>query len=108
MEYSTFTYFFFFFFCERKRRHTRLQGDWISDVCSSDLNTMVDRIVPATTGADRSDVAALLGLEDRGVVVTEPFSQWVIEDRFAGPRPAWERAGATLVGDVAPYEEMKL
>ena len=71
-------------------------------------NTMVDRIVPATTGADRSDVAALLGLEDRGVVVTEPFSQWVIEDRFAGPRPAWERAGATLVGDVAPYEEMKL
>src|SRR5215467_15143755 len=27
---------FFFFFASR-RRHTRLQGDWSSDVCSSDL-----------------------------------------------------------------------
>ncbi len=71
-------------------------------------NTMVDRIVPAATDEDRRDAAALLGLEDRAVVVTEPFSQWVIEDRFAGPRPAWEEVGATLVGDVAPYEEMKL
>jgi fructuronate reductase len=80
---------------------------WISENVSFP-NTMVDRIVPATTDDDRSDAALLLGLEDRGVVVTEPFSQWVIEDRFAGPRPAWERAGAMLVGDVAPYEEMKL
>src|SRR2546426_9734989 len=30
-------YFFFFFFSSR-RRHTRLQGDWSSDVCSSDLD----------------------------------------------------------------------
>ena len=29
-------YLFFFFFSSR-RRHTRLQGDWSSDVCSSDL-----------------------------------------------------------------------
>src|SRR6266850_5201231 len=29
-------YVFFFFFSSR-RRHTRLQGDWSSDVCSSDL-----------------------------------------------------------------------
>jgi fructuronate reductase len=41
-------------------------------------------------------------------VVAEPFSQWVIEDRFAGPRPAWERVGTELVADVGPYEEMKL
>ncbi len=71
-------------------------------------NTMVDRIVPATTREDRHLALQLLGLEDQAVVVTEPFSQWVIEDSFAGPRPAWERAGATLVADVAPYEEMKL
>src|SRR6266850_6954919 len=31
-------YFCFFFFSSR-RRHTRLQGDWSSDVCSSDLHT---------------------------------------------------------------------
>ena len=30
--------FFFFFFFSSRRRHTRLQGDWSSDVCSSDLN----------------------------------------------------------------------
>src|SRR6266566_6326308 len=33
---KTVFYFFFFFFSSR-RRHTRLQGDWSSDVCSSDL-----------------------------------------------------------------------
>jgi fructuronate reductase len=82
-------------------------GTWTEDNVSFP-NTMVDRIVPATTDEDRRDAVALLGLEDRAVVVTEPFSQWVIEDRFAGPRPPWEEVGATLVGDVAPYEEMKL
>ena len=71
-------------------------------------STMVDRIVPATTAADRAGIAAALGVEDRGPVVTEPFRQWVIEDDFAGPRPAWERAGATLTADVAPYERIKL
>src|SRR6266446_530488 len=30
---------FFFFFFSSRRRHTRLQGDWSSDVCSSDLHT---------------------------------------------------------------------
>ena len=70
--------------------------------------TMVDRIVPAATEADRADAAALLGVRDEGTVVAEPDSHWVIEDDFAGPRPRWERAGALLVPDVAPYEIMKL
>ncbi|UZN02714.1 mannitol dehydrogenase family protein [Cellulomonas sp. S1-8] len=70
--------------------------------------TMVDRIVPATTDAHRAEAAGLLGLHDEALVVGEPFFQWVIEDDFAGPRPAWERAGATLTGDVAPFERAKL
>lgn len=70
--------------------------------------TMVDRIVPATTAADRAEATALTGLRDDGLVVGEPFMQWVIEDSFAGPRPAWERVGATLTDDVAPYEQAKL
>jgi fructuronate reductase len=69
---------------------------------------MVDRIVPATTADDFARIAARLGMHDAAAVVCEPFRQWVIEDAFAGPRPAWERAGAELVADVAPYEEMKL
>ncbi len=71
-------------------------------------SSMVDRIVPATTQDDRAEAARLLGLEDRGVVVTEPFRQWVVEDDFAAGRPAWEQAGAVLTKDVAPYEAMKL
>ncbi|GAA3548768.1 hypothetical protein GCM10022419_031360 [Nonomuraea rosea] len=70
--------------------------------------TMVDRIVPATTRADLDDMAARLGVRDLAAVVTEPFAQWVIEDRFAGDRPAWDEAGALLVEDVRPYERMKL
>src|SRR6266446_9492317 len=33
-------FFFFFFFFSSRRRHTRLQGDWSSDVCSSDLGCL--------------------------------------------------------------------
>ena len=69
--------------------------------------TMVDRIVPATTEADRAAVAGL-GFRDAWPVVAEPFSQWVIEDRFTAGRPRWEEAGAQIVDDVRPFELMKL
>jgi fructuronate reductase len=71
-------------------------------------STMVDRLTPATTGEDRERAFELLGLRDEGLVVAEPFRQWVIEDDFAGPRPAWERVGAIVTADVAPYERAKL
>ena len=80
---------------------------WIEDHVSFP-SSMVDRIVPATTDADIAATEALLGAHDAAPVMTEPFSQWVIEDNFAGPRPAWEEAGAQLVQDVAPFELMKL
>lgn len=81
--------------------------DWIDRRVTFPCS-MVDRIVPATTDADRREAAELLGLVDEGLVVAEPFAQWVIEDRFAAPRPAWQRAGAELVTDVEPYERLKL
>jgi fructuronate reductase len=71
-------------------------------------NSMVDRIVPATTEDDKKRIAAAAGVIDAWPVVCEPFSQWVIEDRFRLGRPAWDSAGATLVADVKPYEIMKL
>ncbi|WP_174292915.1 mannitol dehydrogenase family protein [Sphingomonas bacterium] len=80
---------------------------WFEVRCSCP-GTMVDRIVPAVTDADLDRVAATIGLRDEGAVVTEPFRQWVIEDRFAGPRPRWELDGAQLVADVAPFEAAKL
>jgi fructuronate reductase len=71
-------------------------------------SSMVDRIVPATTDADIADAERLLGVHDAAPVAAEAFGQWVIEDCFAGERPAWEDAGAQFVADVAPFETMKL
>ena len=80
---------------------------WIGDEVRFP-STMVDRIVPATTDDDRTSVAAALGLDDAWPIMTEAFTQWVIEDDFGLGRPDWDQAGATFVGDVAPYELMKL
>ena len=79
-------------------------AEWFARECTCP-STMIDRIVPATTDADRNLAG---GIRDEGAVVTEPFSQWVIEDKFAGPRPRWEVGGVQLVADVAPYETAKL
>ena len=71
-------------------------------------NSMVDRITPATTDEDREEVARRFGVEDRWPVVCEPFTQWVLEDRFGLGRPPLEEAGVQVVDDVEPYEMMKL
>ncbi|UCI30559.1 mannitol dehydrogenase family protein [Mesorhizobium sp. B4-1-4] len=71
-------------------------------------SSMVDRIVPATTDADRARISGELGVEDAWPVMTEPFRQWVVEDKFPAGRPAWEKFGVTMVGDVRPFEDMKL
>ncbi len=71
-------------------------------------NSMVDRITPVTTDADRAEVRERFGIEDRWPVVCEPFTQWVLEDAFTAGRPPYEKAGVQVVGDVEPYELMKL
>jgi fructuronate reductase len=71
-------------------------------------SSMIDRIVPATTDADRARVSKALGVEDAWPVMTEPFRQWVIEDDFPAGRPSWEKFGVEMVRDVRPFEEMKL
>ncbi len=71
-------------------------------------STMIDRIVPATTDDDRRDIEARLGVRDEGMVVCEPFSQWVVEDKFADGRPGWEKVGVLLVKDVRVFEKIKL
>jgi fructuronate reductase len=82
--------------------------DWFTANCTCP-STMVDRIVPATTHADRAKIESLLdGIRDEAAVVTEPFSQWVIEDKFAGPRPTWEKHGAQITSNVHAYENAKL
>jgi fructuronate reductase len=71
-------------------------------------STVVDRIVPATTADDLALGAQAIGLSDLGLVKTEPFTQWIIEDRFVGARPDFAVAGVQLVSDVRPFEAAKL
>jgi len=87
--------------------HDKSLHDWIA-THGAFPETMVDRIVPAT---DDNAIAALtkrIGVEDRAMIRTEPFLQWVIQDKFAGERPALEDFGAQLTDSVAPWEEAKL
>jgi fructuronate reductase len=89
------------------RAHDAGLADWI-EAEGAFPQTMIDRIVPATTPDDVQALARLLGVEDQAMVKTEPFTQWVIEDWFAAERPDYARYGVQLTADVAPWEEAKL
>ncbi|KFB09243.1 mannitol dehydrogenase family protein [Nitratireductor basaltis] len=82
-------------------------ADWIGENVAFP-STMVDRIVPALDEAGKALIAEASGSSATIGIVCEPFLQWVIEDNFAGERPDFAAAGAMLVDDVRPYEEMKL
>ncbi|RBP83812.1 mannitol dehydrogenase family protein [Marinomonas rhizomae] len=81
-------------------------AQWISSSVSFP-NAMVDRITPMTT---LQDITLLeeAGVQDLWPVTCEPFTQWIIEDHFSDGRPDWESVGAQFVGDVTPYELMKI
>jgi fructuronate reductase len=70
--------------------------------------TMVDRITPATTDADRAHVTEVIGMDDAWPVVTEEFVQWVIEDQFTMGRPDWTIGGAVFSDEIECWENMKL
>ena len=91
---------------ELARRHDVALADWIAAE-GAFPETMVDRIVPATTPDDIAALTDRIGVTDQAMVKTEPFLQWVIEDRFCGPRPDFG-AGVQLTATVAPWEEAKL
>ena len=79
---------------------------WIEERVSFP-SSMVDRITPNTSPADRDAIAEAVGVDDRWPVVTEPFRQWVLEDDFCNGRPPLEQVGVQVVEDVSPYETVK-
>jgi len=82
-------------------------GAWVEREVSFP-SSMVDRITPMTTDEDREELRQRFGIDDGWPVVCEPFTQWVLEDRFSLGRPPLEDAGVQVVEDVEPYELMKL
>jgi fructuronate reductase len=89
------------------RRVDAALADWIETRCTFP-SSVVDRIVPATTDADRDRVAGQLRLRDAWPVPTEPYLDWAVEDRFAAGRPDWHLGGARCVPDARPWERSKL
>lgn len=82
-------------------------AEWVSENVTFP-NSMVDRITPATTAADRERLNRKNGTDDPAPVFCEDFIQWVIEDKFAAGRPRWEEVGVEMTDDVSGYENMKL
>ncbi|OZC54895.1 mannitol dehydrogenase [Rhodococcus sp. RS1C4] len=71
-------------------------------------NSMVDRITPVTTPEVVQSLSERYALDDQWPVAGEPFTQWVLEDKFTLGRPPFEDVGVQVVEDVTPYELMKL
>lgn len=71
-------------------------------------NGMVDRITPATSDRERQALRDEFGIDDSRPVFCEDFRQWVLEDHFPAGRPRLEEVGVQFVGDVAPFELMKI
>ncbi|SFN14552.1 mannitol dehydrogenase family protein [Variovorax sp. OV329] len=93
---------------EAASRDAKLAG-WIESQCAFP-NSMVDRIVPASTEAQHAAARAALGVEDQGALSTEAFWEWVIERRMADPSDASLLAsvGVTVVDEVKTFEDAKL
>ena len=87
-------------------------ADWI-EAEGRFPSTTVDRITPETKPEDIDRLEQKTGYRDQAPVMCEPFRQWVVEDDFVAAygkdaRPDLAAAGAELVADVTPFENMKL
>lgn len=79
---------------------------WLDESVSF-VDTVIDRITPATTEQDLV-TAERNRLRDRVPVVTEPFSEWLLAGEFPAGRPTWERVGARFVDELDAYQQRKL
>ena len=87
--------------------HSRDLERWVAEHVSF-VDTVSDRITPATTAQDIELAADAANFPDQAPVATEPFAEWVLAGEFPAGRPAWERAGARFVDDIRPFEQRKL
>jgi mannitol-1-phosphate/altronate dehydrogenase len=87
-------------------RHGRDLLDTIAEAVAFP-NSMVDRIAPAISKADRQAINAASGIDDALPATCESYTSWVMEDRFCDGRPPFERAGVQLRDDVAAFVAVK-
>ncbi|MFD1381891.1 mannitol dehydrogenase family protein [Rhodanobacter aciditrophus] len=82
-------------------------AQWVSDNVAFPCS-MVDRITPKPSPEHVEDVRERFGIDDQMTVMGEDYLQWVIQDKFAGAKPALDLVNAQFVDDVVPYEEAKI
>src|SRR5438270_9653193 len=95
---STVLEIFVFFFFSSRRRHTRFDCDWSSDVCSSDLARPPTE--PAVTTMMPRTSAMLLGS-------TWPRTATSAAPARMGARPEERRVGKECRSRGSPYHEKK-
>ncbi len=82
-------------------------GQWIQEHVAFP-NAMVDSITPKTEDYTVKSVSRAIGAQDEWPIQREQFTQWVIEDNWNGPRPAWDKVGVVFTNDVDGFEKAKL
>ena len=70
------------------------------------VESVVDRMVPATTEAGLDAIASRIGVRDLAAVTTERYRSWVVT--AADGLPPLGDVGVEVVSDIAPYERRKL
>src|SRR5256885_8609375 len=96
--------FFFFFFFSSRRRHTRLQGDWSSDVCSSDLSAASEtRAAPqlGRRGLRRSNFYRHASADPGVCSIFHRFNSW--QQRRIDRRSEERRVGKECRSRWSPY-----
>jgi len=72
------------------------------------LNTMVDRVTTKPNPELAERLFEETSFEDAAPVLTEFFSEWIIESQKDPDIPQWQQVGAKIVGDLTGYEQRKL
>jgi fructuronate reductase len=86
----------------------RLDGglaEWIAQEVPF-VESVVDRMVPATTQAELDAIARQLGVRDLAAVASERYRSWVVT--AADGLPPLGDAGVEVVSDITPYARRKL
>src|SRR2546430_12285569 len=88
------------FFFSSRRRHTRFDCDWSSDVCSSDLGTLFSAFVPDVRKSDVDPIGTFVA----GVIREQLRSEGLPEDLFGSLREV--RAARTKIGRASCRERV--
>src|SRR3989454_5299854 len=105
--------FLFFFFFSSRRRHTRLQGDWSSDVCSSDLAARVAYLGLYSLQHRGQESGGMVAVDGEGVarshrgmgLVSDIFNEKVLSDLpgdVAIGHTRYSTAGTSVLANAQP------